>query len=93
MKTEKRKFSAKFKAQVAIEALKERMTVLEISSKFKVHPTQIGKWKQEFLEKSQLIFEKELPQQVDFEKKEQQLYSKIGELQIQVDFLKKVLGK
>lgn len=93
MKMEKRKFSPEFKAKVAIEALKERMTVLEISSKFKIHPTQITNWKNEFLEKSALVFTKELPDHKDFEKKEQELYSKIGELQVQNDFLKKVLGK
>lgn len=50
MKRERRKFSAAFKAQVAIEAIKERQTLAELSKRFKVHAVQISKWKQEFLE-------------------------------------------
>ncbi|HHX68816.1 MAG TPA: transposase, partial [Gallicola sp.] len=47
MKTTKRKFSAGFKAQVAIEALKERETLAELAKRFEVHPVMISKWKQE----------------------------------------------
>ena len=93
MKRERRKFSADFKAKVALEAIKERSTVLQISSKFKISPAQVTKWKHEFLERSATVFEKEALDQKESEKKEQELYSKIGELQVQVDFLKKVLGK
>ena len=100
MKRERRKFSADFKAKVALEAIKERSTVLQISSKYKISPAQVTKWKHEFLERSAsvferatTVFEKEVPDQKESEKKEQELYSKIGELQVQVDFLKKVLGK
>jgi transposase len=52
MKAKRRKFTAAFKAQVVIEALKERLTLAEISKKFEVHPNMISKWKQEFLERS-----------------------------------------
>lgn len=93
MKRERRKFSADFKAKVALEAIKERSTVLQISSKFKISSAQVTKWNHEFLERATTIFEKEVPSQKESEKKEQELYSKIGELQVQVDFLKKVLGK
>ncbi len=48
MKQLKRKFTAVFKAQVAIEALKERKTLAELSKQFEVHPGMISKWKQEF---------------------------------------------
>jgi transposase-like protein len=50
MKKERRKFSPAFKAQVAIEAIRERQTLAELSKRFKVHSVQISKWKQEFLE-------------------------------------------
>jgi transposase-like protein len=52
MKGMKRKFSSAFKAQVAIEALKELETLSDVSKRFEVHPTIISKWKQEFLANS-----------------------------------------
>lgn len=94
MKKERRKFSASFKAKVAIEAIKEVSTVQELASKYDIHPTQIAAWKREFLENAELVFSKEQPAAHEGENsKEKDLYSKIGELQVQVDFLKKVLGK
>src|SRR5690606_24463635 len=50
MKQERRKFSAGFKAKVAIEAIKEQQTIHELAAKYEVHPTQINTWKREFLE-------------------------------------------
>jgi transposase len=92
MKKERRKFTATFKAKVAIEALKEKETLPNIAAKFKIHPTQIGHWKKELLDNSELVFSRENPIKKD-EVKEQELFAKIGELQVQVDFLKKTLGK
>jgi len=92
MKTSRRKFSGAFKAQVAIEALKERDSLAELSKKFEVHPNMISKWKQEFLDRAAEIFETKSPEkqtQVDIDK----LYSKIGQLEMERDFLKKVSKK
>ena len=58
MKTTRRKFSSGFKAQVAIEALKERESLAELANRFEVHPNMISKWKQEFIEHSAEVFEK-----------------------------------
>jgi transposase len=91
MKQKRRKFSGAFKAKVAIEALKERETLAELSKRFEVHPNMISKWKQEFLEKSSEIFDKksDTESEIDAEK----LYAKIGQLEIENDFLKKSLNK
>ena len=94
MKKNRRKFSPSFKAKVAIEALKERESLAELSKRFEVHPTVISKWKQAFLENSSSVFEKEKDdkeeeQHLDLEK----LYAKIGKLELENDFLKKSLGK
>lgn len=51
MKRERCKFSADFKAKVALEAIKERSTVLQISSKFNISPAQVTKWKHDLLER------------------------------------------
>ncbi len=45
MKKSRRKFSSAFKANVAIEALKERESLAELSMRYEVHPTVISKWK------------------------------------------------
>lgn len=91
MKGKRRKFSSAFKAKVAIEALKEKETLAELSQRFEVHVNMISKWKQEFLEKSAQVFEKESDkeEQVDADR----LYAKIGRLELECDFLKKSLKK
>ena len=88
----KRKFSSAFKAQVAIEALKERETLFDLSKRFEVHPTIISKWKQEFLTNSAAVFDKSAHKEesnTDTEK----LFAKIGQLEMERDFLKKNLLK
>lgn len=91
MKQTRRKFTAAFKARVAIEALKERDTLAELSKRFEVHPNMISKWKQAFLDRSAEVFETKSDTEtgVDPEK----LYAKIGQLEIENDFLKKSLNK
>lgn len=91
MKTTRRKFSSGFKAQVAIEALKERENLAELSKRFEVHPVMISKWKQEFIEHGAEVFEKkkEDGNEIDVDK----LYSKIEEPEMENDFFKKNLKK
>lgn len=89
MKGKRRKFSAAFKAQVAIEALKERETLAALSKKFGIHANMISKWKQEFVERSTEIFETAPPEK-ETEAKMDRLYSKIGQLEMERDWLKKI---
>jgi len=92
MRRKRRTFTAEFKLKVIIEALKERLTLTEMSQKFDIHPNQISKWKLDFIENAK----KNLSQTKDNngQKKEieiEQLYNKIGRLQMEIDFLKKKL--
>jgi transposase len=89
MKKTRRKFTAGFKAQVAMEALKERDTLAELSKKFEVHPNMITKWKQEFIDRSAEIFQTNAPE-VDFDSERQKLFAKIGQLEMERDWLKKI---
>jgi len=92
MKRTKRKFSASFKAKVAIEALKENDTLAELAKKYDVHPNMISKWKQEFVERSSEIFETKAPEKESDEQLEK-LYAKIGQLEMERDWLKKISKK
>lgn len=94
MKRSRRKFSAKFKATVVIEALKEQKTLSELAQQFEIHPNQISTWKREFMEHADQVFDdkhasKEQEEQVDAN----ELYAQIGQLKVENDFLKKSLRK
>ncbi len=93
MKKQRRKFTAAFKAQVAIEALKERQTLSELAVRFDIHPNQISTWKQEFLSKADQVFESPREKKPEEREDEMALYAKIGQLEMERDFLKKSLTK
>jgi transposase len=81
-----------FKTKVVLEALQERETIQEIGRKYDIHPNQISTWKTQFLSKASNVFEKGIAKNDD-EKEKADLFKKVGQLQMEVDFLKKVLGK
>ncbi len=84
----RRQFSAEFKAKVAMEAVKGEKTIAELMAKYKVHSTQITKWKKQLLSQMPSIFSGKLKQQEQSAEKElEEAYQKIGKLQVQVDFL------
>ncbi len=90
----RRKFSAEFKAKIVIEALKEKYTIEEIARKHELHPNQITIWKKEFLSKAASVFEGEREPMLKKERDEEleKAYAKIGQIQIENDFLKKKLS-
>lgn len=93
MSNERRKHDASFKAKVAIEALIERETLSELAKKHNVSPVMISRWKKEFLENSAAAFE--APKQNDSysERERDEHLRKIGELQMELDFAKRVSRK
>ena len=93
MRRTRRKFSSAFKAKVAIEALKERYTLSELAERFELHPNQISQWKQEFLNQSSTVFDNPKVNSEDEQMDSDKLYSKIGQLEMERDFLKKSLKK
>ena len=86
----RRKFTAAYKAKVALEAIRERESMSSLSSKYELTQEQISKWKREFLDKSELVFTLEQPE-LKAEKENQKLKEIIGDLHLQIDFLKKKL--
>ena len=91
MGTPRRKFSTDFKKKVVLESLKEQTTIEALAKKYELHPTQISTWKAEAIANFEQVFKadkatKQAPE-VDVDK----LYTRIGQLNMEVDFLKKRL--
>jgi transposase-like protein len=86
----RRKFTAKFKAKVAIEAVREPESLSVLGSRYELSVEQISKWKRDFLEKSELVFTLEHPDN-KAAKELNKLKEIIGDLHVQNEFLKKKL--
>ena len=93
MKNKRRNHSAAFKAKVALEAVKEEKTIAELASLYQVHPSQIAKWKKQLLEMLPEIFStRGQTEQKDQDELTAQLYQQIGQLKVEIDWLKKKSG-
>ncbi len=85
--------SSKFKCKVALEALKENRTLNEIAKDYGVHPMQVGRWKKELIEKSKDLFvDKRRKRKNEEQMNEEALQRKIGQLTMEIEWLKKKLG-
>ncbi len=91
----RKKYTGKQKADIALEAIRGEKTVQEISSIYGVHPHQVTKWKQEALRRLPEILEDKRRKDTDTKDREKELeeqLKKIGELTMQINWLKKKLG-
>jgi transposase len=91
MSVSRRKFSKEFKSKVVLEALKERHPIEALAKKYELLPAQISSWKAQALQNFEQVFASDAPvskqKPIDLE----QLYSQIGQLKVENDFLKKKL--
>jgi len=86
----RKKYSRELKAQIALDAIKGQKTIAELASEYGVHANQISSWKKQLLDAAPDAFTG--VKDKDAEKKEvecDRLYQKVGQLQIEVDWLKK----
>jgi transposase len=82
-----------YKAKVGLEALRGLKTINEIGQEYGVHPVQVGQWKKEIQERASKLFEgKRGPKPTAEHKEPEKLYSEIGKLKMELDWLKKKSG-
>ncbi len=90
MRSIRKQHSAKFKAKVALEAAKESKTISQLCSEYGVHTNQIGQWKKRLIEELPLIFsDKRKRAEKDRDELESELYRQIGQLKVELEWLKK----
>lgn len=93
MSSLRRRFGAEFKARVALEALKEQKTVNELASQYEVHPSQILQWKRQLGQAAAGVFaETRGRRRKQEEDLQSRLYQEIGQLKVELDWLKKKSG-
>lgn len=94
MSKTRRNFTSKFKSDLVIELLKGEKSINELASENEIQPNLLRKWKTEFLEKASVVFddtrEEKVKEKLLAERKEKAEYQrKVGQLTMQVDWLKK----
>jgi transposase-like protein len=86
----RRGHDAAFKARVALEALKGEKTMAQLSSEYGVHANQIRQWRQRLLEEVPLVFsDRRRKQDKESEEMTSELYRQIGQLNVELEWLKK----
>lgn len=93
MSKQRKIYSAEFKAKVALAAIKGQHTINEIASNCGVHPNQVMQWKKQALEAIPDSFSAHRARAArSDEELRAQLYQQIGQLQVELDWLKKKAG-
>ena len=92
--TRRRRFSAEFKAKVALEAIRGEQTINELASRYELHPNMITNWKRQAIDNMAAAFSggKERSNQAD-DAQIKELHAKIGQLTVERDFLAKAFGR
>jgi putative transposase len=94
MSTHRNRYSADFKAKLALEVIKGNHTLAEIASDAGVHPNLLMQWKRQLLECLPAAFaDKRVKDNKEQEEKEAQLYQQIGQLKVELDWMKKKVGR
>jgi len=86
----RKRHDAAFKAKVALEAVKGEKTIAQLSSEFGVHANQIRQWRKQLLEELPRLFsDHRKKQEKNEEELRSELYQQIGQLKVELDWLKK----
>ncbi len=90
------RYSADFKAKVALEALRGELTTAQLAAKYGIHQTMVGEWKRQAMEGLTAVFAGKSAVQESTKVAEaevEKLHAKIGQLLVERDFLAKVSGR
>ena len=89
----RKKHSNELKARIALDAIRGQKTMSELASEYGVHANQINRWRKQLLEAAPDIFTRGKNKEAEKNEVERDhLYKKVGQLQIEVDWLKKKTG-
>lgn len=90
MSRTRRNFTAQFKAKLVLEVLKGEKDINTIATENDIQPNLLRNWKKEFLDNASLVFDEKREEKLATERKEKAAYAKkVGQLTMQVDWLKK----
>ena len=96
MTGKRKRYSADFKAKVALEALRGELTTAQLASKHGIHQTMVGEWKKQAIEGLASVFSDRSSAQEATKSSEaevEKLHAKIGQLVVERDFLAKASGR
>lgn len=93
-KTKRKRYSAEFKAKVALDAIKGEETLAELATKYSLHPNMITNWKRQAIENMAESFSSKTDRSKELDEAQlKDLHAKIGQLTIERDFLAKTFGR
>ena len=93
-KTKRKRYSAEFKAKVALEAIKGEQTIQELGSRYGLHPNLITNWKRQAIENlAETFATKAEPTRSNDDPQIKELHAKIGQLTVERDFLANAFGR
>lgn len=93
MATRRKQYGPKFKAKVAVEAIRGERTLTQLASQYHVHPMQVGQWRKTALEQmAELFVDGRKRKRRDEDVEKDALYEQIGRLKVELDWLKKKVG-
>ena len=93
MTDHRKRYDNTFKAKVVLESFRNEKTIAELASEYGVHPNQITQWRKQALEDLPTLFSSnQAKNEKAYEEEKEELLKQIGQLKVEVEWLKKKSG-